>query len=42
MNNVLTKNIAGREMKVEFGKVGMLIRCSNIHELWRYSYFNKC
>ena len=24
MTNVLTKNIAGREMKVEFGRVGML------------------
>lgn len=24
MNNVLTTEIAGRELKVEFGKVGML------------------
>ena len=29
MTNVLTKNIAGREMKVESGRVGMLSDAAN-------------
>ena len=40
MNNVLTTEIAGRELKVEFGKVGMLSNAATFTSYGDTSNFN--
>ena len=34
MSHIIETTVAGRNMKVEYGKIGMLIRLCNIYELW--------